>query len=86
MKTTIDLPEELLQRAKITAIQRKITLKELVIQGLELASRVPVADAEAERNIRAQKLLAALAKIQITEPIGQFNRAEIYDRHDGKWE
>lgn len=34
MKTTIELPEEVLQRAKITAIQRKTTLKELIHQSL----------------------------------------------------
>ncbi len=30
MKTTIDLPEEVIRRAKITAIQRKTTLNELI--------------------------------------------------------
>ncbi len=34
MKTTIELPEEVLQRAKITAIQRKTTLKELICLSL----------------------------------------------------
>ena len=37
MKTTIDLPEDVLRRAKIVAVQRKTTLKELVITGLNLA-------------------------------------------------
>jgi hypothetical protein len=36
MKTTIDLPEELLHRAKVAAAQRKTTLKELVQAGLDL--------------------------------------------------
>lgn len=34
MKTTIDLPDEVIQRAKITAIQRKTTLKELIHRSL----------------------------------------------------
>jgi hypothetical protein len=34
MKTTIDLPDELLHRAKIVAAQRKTTLKELMQTGL----------------------------------------------------
>lgn len=34
MKTTIDLPEDLLHRAKIVAAQRKTTLKELIRAGL----------------------------------------------------
>ena len=35
MKTTIDLPENLLHRAKVAAAQRKTTLKELVQAGLD---------------------------------------------------
>jgi hypothetical protein len=35
MKTTIDLPETLLHRAKVVAAQRKTTLKELVLLGLD---------------------------------------------------
>lgn len=35
MKTTIDLPAELLHRAKAVAAQRKTTLKQLVQAGLE---------------------------------------------------
>ena len=39
MKTTIDLPEELLHRAKILAAQRQTTLKELVLAGLDWVLR-----------------------------------------------
>lgn len=35
MKTTIDLPDELLHRAKVVAAQRRTTLKELVQTGLD---------------------------------------------------
>ncbi len=35
MKTTIDHPEEILHRAKIVAAQRRTTLKELVLSGLD---------------------------------------------------
>ncbi len=35
MKTTIDLPEELLERSKITAAKRRTSFKKLVIEGLE---------------------------------------------------
>jgi hypothetical protein len=34
MKTTIDLPDDLLHRAKVAAAQRKTTLRELVQTGL----------------------------------------------------
>ena len=35
MKTTIDLPEDLLRRTKISAAQRRTSIKQLVIEGLE---------------------------------------------------
>jgi len=35
MKTTIDLPEELLEKTKITAAKRRTSFKKLVIEGLE---------------------------------------------------
>ena len=42
MKTTIDLPEELLHRAKVAAAERRTTLKELVLQGLGILVNVKV--------------------------------------------
>ena len=86
MKTTIDFPEHILHRAKTIAVQRKISLKELVIQGLEHAMRQPVADPDAERRARAAALIAALSAGKNTEPIGPLNRDEIYDRQQGKWD
>lgn len=35
MKTTIELPDELLRRAKVSAANRGTSLKRLVIKGLE---------------------------------------------------
>lgn len=35
MKTTIELPDELLTRAKVAAARERRTLKELIIEGLE---------------------------------------------------
>ena len=68
MKTTIDLPEEVIQRAKIAAIKRKTTLKELIHQSLLRELDEP-ASAKSD-------LLAALDDIQITEPIGCFDREQ----------
>jgi hypothetical protein len=50
MKTTIDLPEAILERTKIAAARRRTTIKNLVIQGLETVLReeapaAPPADA-----------------------------------------
>jgi hypothetical protein len=84
MKTTINLPEDLLHRAKIAAAQRKTTLRELVVQGLEFATREP--DPETTRKKRNHELLDALSAIQITEPVGKFNRDEIHDRQENRWE
>jgi hypothetical protein len=46
MKTTIDLPDALLHRAKVAAARRKTTLKELVQAGLDwvLRSETEVGD------------------------------------------
>lgn len=41
MKTTIDLPEAILHRAKIVAAQRRTTLKELVLTGLDHVLSAP---------------------------------------------
>ena len=35
MKTTIDMPDKIFERAKIAAAQRRTTFKNLVIEGLE---------------------------------------------------
>lgn len=35
MRTTIDLPELLVERVKIAAAKRRVTMRELVIRGLE---------------------------------------------------
>lgn len=37
MRTTIEIPDELLLSAKRAALERRSTLKELVIEGLKLA-------------------------------------------------
>lgn len=83
MKTTIDLPENILHRAKIVAAQRKTTLKELVLQGLEFVTTHEIPDPEAERKKRAEKLLKLMSRIPVTEPIGRWNRDEVYDRQQG---
>ena len=85
MKTTIDLPAGLLQRAKITAAQLRTTLKELVVQGLEYATRHEFSDPETERKTRNHALLEGLSAIRIGEPVGKLNRDEIHDRHDDRW-
>ncbi len=88
MKTTVDLPEDLVHRSKIVAAQRKTTLKELVVHGLEyiITHPLPVHDPAKERKERASQLLDLLGRIQITQPIGKWSREEANDRLKGKWE
>ncbi len=81
MKTTIDLPEEILHRAKIVAAQRKTTLKDLVIEGLSHAIDSPPKSGEFQRRERAERLIAALSKGRNAEPVGHLNRDELHDRH-----
>jgi hypothetical protein len=42
MRTTIDLPEPLFHRAKLLAVQRRVTLKKLITEVLETAFHEPV--------------------------------------------
>jgi hypothetical protein len=58
VKTTIDLPDELLHRAKVAAAQRKTTLKDLVQTGLDwvLKSEGDVAD----RRVALERLQKGL--------------------------
>ena len=74
MKTTIDLPEDLLYRAKVVAAQRRITLKELVVAGLDWAMR---SDAESPDR------QAALARLQKGLHLGgqPLTRDQTHERH-----
>lgn len=79
MKTTVDLPEEVLHKAKITAVERNTTLKELICQSLIREIETPAnthAHAADERKRRANALLRSMDRIRIENPIGRFDRAE----------
>jgi hypothetical protein len=54
MKTTIELPEDLLQQAKVYAAQNRLTLRELVVEGLQkvLESPAPIARDAALQRLR----------------------------------
>ena len=39
MKTTVDLPDDILERTKIAAVRRRTSLKNLIIEGLEAVLR-----------------------------------------------
>jgi hypothetical protein len=76
MKTTIELPEEILQRAKITAIQRKTTLKELIYQSL-----LRELDESVQAKTDPNELADAFSRGCNTDaPVGRLRREELYDR------
>lgn len=79
MRTTIDVPDELLHRAKIVAAQRKTTLKELVLVGLDYATRHPLPDTEAERQATVKRLLRGM-QASNTKRMVPLTREEIYER------
>jgi hypothetical protein len=79
MKTTVDVPEELLHRVKIAAAQRKTTLREMVILGLDMAIASEARSPEEKRQQQGQKLLQAL-QAKNTEPMQPFTRSELYSQ------
>lgn len=77
MKTTVDLPEDVLRKAKIAAVERKTTLKELICKSLLREIDSPSGTtATNERKRRSSALLDSLDRIQITSPIGKFDREQ----------
>ena len=75
MKTTIDLPDEILHRAKVVAAERRTTLKALVVAGLGqvLASmrEEPEAQVKALQRLRKGLRLGG-------QPL---TRAQAHERH-----
>ena len=79
MRTTIDVPDELLHRAKIVAAQRRTTLKHLMLVGLDYATRNPLPDAEDERKATVKRLLRGMQATN-QAPMAPLTREEIYER------
>jgi hypothetical protein len=74
VKTTIDLPDDLLHRAKVAAAQRRTTLKELVQTGLDWVLRLDAGAADRP---------AALARLQKGLRLGghPLSRDQAHERH-----
>ena len=56
MKTTLDMPDELMRRVKMRAVQRNQKLKDAVAQLLEAGMAAAPGDAPAARPPRAVRL------------------------------
>jgi len=79
MKTTVDLPEDVLTKAKILAAERRTTLRELVLQGLKLVIETPP-ESERERREAEMRALLEAMRASNTEPMVPLKREEIYER------
>ena len=75
MKTTIDIPDDVLYRAKIVSAQRKTTLKALVVNGLMMEL-----DGLYQRQEESDSFLDALTIGHNTTPVGRLERGHVYDR------
>lgn len=76
VKTTIILPEDLLQQAKVKAIHEKKTLSQLVSEGLEtrLTAEKQTRKAPADPMKTLGKLKLGITKVYE-------HRSELYDDH-----
>lgn len=59
MKTTIELPDAIVHRAKVLAAERQVTLRELMLQGLEHV----LSENQVTARSRAKKLFAAMDRL-----------------------
>lgn len=75
MRTTIDLPDPLLERVKITATLKKTTMRNLVIQGLEVVLK-------AESDVSPSDSRSALTRLRAGYALGgkPLSRDEIHAR------
>jgi hypothetical protein len=74
MKTTVDLPDEMLHRAKILAAQQRTTLRELVMTGLSLVLETSQTT-EYERMDRSDQLASPLRKGRGSPTAGRLTRS-----------
>lgn len=66
MRTTLDLPDDILRRAKIAAVERGSTLRQLVIDALQREMTGP--ERPRKRLLRAPIKLAADAPLRRLSP------------------
>jgi len=78
MKTTIELPDDLFPRAKMASVERGTTLKEIMIQALNLWMSTPGKDEERKRQATVKRLLKAM-RASHSEPMRPLKREEIYE-------
>jgi len=75
VKTTITIPEDLLQQAKLTAVKEKITLSDTIRQALA----VRIYGKTKQRDVKNPMKLAGKYKIGIKKIYHK--RSDLYDKH-----
>lgn len=76
MKTTIELPDTLVKRAKVLAAERRTTLRELVLQGLEHV----LSEKRVTAQQRARALFEEMDKLPEFSAGDRLSRSETHAR------
>ena len=76
MKTTIELPDAVVNRAKILAAERRTTLRELVLQGLEHV----LSEKRVSARERAQSLFEEMDTLPEFSPRDRLSRSDAHAR------
>jgi hypothetical protein len=79
MRTTLDIPDTTLKKAKLKAVHEGVSFKALVVRALERDLAASAMDMTARRK-RVRRLFAALDKARNEVPVGRLNREDLYDR------
>lgn len=76
MKTTIELPDEIVRQAKIVAAERQTTLRGLVLQGLEHV----LAEKQVTAKDRAKRLFAEMDRLPAFAATDRLSRGDAHAR------
>ncbi len=76
MKTTIELPDAIIHQAKIIAAERRTTLRELVLQGLEHVLEAK----HTQARDRAKRLFAAMDRLPVIAAKNRLSRSQAHAR------
>jgi lipoprotein NlpI len=76
MKTTIELPDTVVMRAKVLAAERRTTLRELVLEGLEHV----LSEKKLTAQARARRLFAEMDKLPDFSAGDRLSRSDAHAR------
>ena len=79
MRTTLEISDDILRKAKLQAVQEGVALKDVVTRAPR-RELTPGSVSAALRKARAERLFQKLDKADNSRPVGRLNRKEIYDR------